>query len=290
MNIRSLAPWFGGKRTLAPRIVEVLGPHRAYWEPFCGSMAVLLSKPAASTETVNDLHGDLVNLARVIQSEESCARLYRRLRHTLPAEALFRDSLGVIRSGPAPAPGDPDEMVARAAHYFVVSWLGMNGVAGLSSSDTSFARRFTSRGGDAGGRFVGAVESIPDWHERLRAVTVLSGDGIELCEKVEDREGTVIYADPPYLEKNAEYLHDFTPLRSGGLFDAPSDHERLAAALGRFKLTRCVVSYYEHPELTRLYPGWVKLDIGCAKNMANSGGKAGRTESPEVLITNRKDG
>ena len=39
MQIKALAPWFGGKRTLAPRIVAELGPHRAYWEPFCGSLA-----------------------------------------------------------------------------------------------------------------------------------------------------------------------------------------------------------------------------------------------------------
>lgn len=31
MTIRSLAPWFGGKRTLAPRIVAELGTHTQYW-------------------------------------------------------------------------------------------------------------------------------------------------------------------------------------------------------------------------------------------------------------------
>lgn len=46
--ITAIAPWFGSKRTLAPRIVAELGSHRAYWEPFCGSMAVLLAKPAAT--------------------------------------------------------------------------------------------------------------------------------------------------------------------------------------------------------------------------------------------------
>ena len=40
--IRSIAPWYGAKRTIASWIVEELGSHGAYWEPFCGSMAVLL--------------------------------------------------------------------------------------------------------------------------------------------------------------------------------------------------------------------------------------------------------
>ena len=58
MRINAIVPWFGSKRYLAPRIVEQLGPHRAYWEPFCGSLAVLLAKPVASQETVCDLHAE----------------------------------------------------------------------------------------------------------------------------------------------------------------------------------------------------------------------------------------
>ncbi len=37
MPVRALAPWFGGKRTMAPAIVAELGPHTQYFEPFCGS-------------------------------------------------------------------------------------------------------------------------------------------------------------------------------------------------------------------------------------------------------------
>lgn len=70
MEIKGLAPWFGSKRMLAPTIVAQLGLHQAYWEPFAGSMSVLLAKPAATMENVNDLHGDLVNLARVVKDAE----------------------------------------------------------------------------------------------------------------------------------------------------------------------------------------------------------------------------
>jgi hypothetical protein len=62
LKIKSIAPWFGGKRTMADEIVTQLGPHASYWEPFCGSMAVLLAKPESQHEHVNDLHGDLINL------------------------------------------------------------------------------------------------------------------------------------------------------------------------------------------------------------------------------------
>jgi DNA adenine methylase len=160
----------------------------------------------------------------------------------------------------------------------VASWIGLSGVAGTSARNTNFARRFSSLGGDPATRFAGAVRSIPQWRRRLERVQVLRSDGIGLCEKVEDREGVVIYADPPYLVKGAKYLHDF----------AASDHDRLAAALGRFRRTRVVVSYYDHPELARLYPGWHRRRVNVAKGLVQSGKRdeRGRTDAPEVLLSN----
>lgn len=268
-----LVPWFGAKRTLGPTIVRHLGPHRAYWELFCGSMAVLLAKDPATMETVNDLHADLVNLARVIRDEDLARRLDWKLRRTLVAEALFRESQAVIRGAAAP----PEPSVDRAYHYFVASWFGFSGVAGTQQHKTAYARRYSSKGGNAGVRFLNAVESLPWWVERLRTVVIEQTCGITLAEKIEDRAGTVIYADPPYLVKGAKYAHDF----------GPADHERLAAALGRFKETRVVVSYYAHPDLARLYPGWTVVDVATAKALVLSGQRTpGRVEAPEVLLIN----
>ncbi len=78
MKIKAIAPWFGGKRTMAPTIVEELGPHNSYWDIFCGSCAVLFAKEPSGHEHVNDLHGDLINLARVLQREELAVKLYER--------------------------------------------------------------------------------------------------------------------------------------------------------------------------------------------------------------------
>jgi DNA adenine methylase len=273
MPVTAIAPWFGGKRTLAPAIVAELGPHRAYWEPFCGSMAVLMAKAPASMETVNDLHGDLVNLARVIRDDRLGAVLYRRLRRTLLSRNLFEESAAVIRVAPGPDAVDVD----RAYHWFVVSWFGRNGVAGTANYNAGFCVRYTANGGHAAKRFASAVESIPAWRRRMRGVTILSDDGLELVDRIEDSPGTAIYCDPPYLVKGARYVHDF----------ADKDHVRLATLLRRFRRARVVVSYYDHPRLAGLYPGWTKRTFEVSKAMAHQGRRGGNdTRAVEVLLFN----
>lgn len=276
-KITAIAPWFGGKRTLAPRIIEELGDHSAYWEPYCGSMAVLLAKEPCAMETVNDLHGDLINLARCVQDDEAAVDLFSRLYRTTCSETLHRDAAERFRDrGNVPS---GEMSVDRAYDYFLASWLGRNGVAGTSSYNQGFCRRFTKNGGHAATRFASAVESIPDWWERLRSVTILNDDALSLIERVEDARGVVVYCDPPYIEKGAKYVHDF---------DDFSDHAKLSNALHRFKLTRVIVSYYEHPQLDYLYPAWTKRRLKATKALVNQGmrDKGGAVDAPEVLLIN----
>lgn len=89
MEIKAIAPWFGGKRTLAPDIVKLLGDHTQYFEPFCGSMSVLFAKEPSQKETVCDLHGGLICLARVLADDFAAPDLYNRLQRTLFSEDLL---------------------------------------------------------------------------------------------------------------------------------------------------------------------------------------------------------
>lgn len=277
MIITALAPWFGGKRTLAPEIVAELGVHSAYWEPFCGSMAILFAKPVSSMETVNDLHGDLVNLARVVQDDDLSVKLFDRLMRVACSESLHRSAAERFRSrGNIPAGESPD--LDRAADYFLCSWLGRNGVAGTSSYNQGFCRRFTKNGGHAAKRFASAVESIPGWWDRLRCVTILNDDAMSLIDRIEDASGVVIYCDPPYIVKGAKYVHD---LKS-------DDHKRLAESLHRFKKTRVVVSYYDHPDLSKFYPTWTTRPLKAIKALVNQGmrDRGGSVAAQEVLLIN----
>jgi DNA adenine methylase len=281
MKINALLPYFGCKRGCADQIIPHLGEHKAYWEPFCGSMAILLAKPECRQETVNDLNGDALNLAKVIADPVLATQFEWQLRRTLVHEQLYRETVETLR-GTTWDPAVPS--VARARTYFIASWMGMNGITGTKVR-SNFARRYTSNGGCPAVRFASAVDSIPEWHERLRPVAIYHGCGIELCEKIEDKPGTVIYCDPPYIVKSDEYLYDFES----------SDHLRLAMALRGFQQTRVVVSYYDHPDLEQLYPGWRKVDLTATKNLARGnnlrtrGGEATRTKAPEILLMNQPE-
>lgn len=278
MNITAILPYFGSKRTLAARIVEALGEHSVFWEPFCGSLAVTLSKKPSRMETVNDLHGDVINLARVLQSREHAEQLYASLYPMIPARELHVEAKGRTLSCPPPSPeAMPD--VLRAVDFFVCSWLGRNGCIGTRSFNNNFCIRYTSNGGAPAVRWRSAVDSIPDWHDRLRNVVILNTCGIGLCERIEDKSGTAVYVDPPYLSKGARYVHDFED----------ADHLRLSAALQRFKKTRVVVSYYADSRLQEMFPGWRVVEVGVTKSLVNQGRResgAGKEMAPEVLLCN----
>tara|TARA_Y100001933_G_scaffold262971_1_gene322717 strand:+ start:64950 stop:65825 length:876 start_codon:yes stop_codon:yes gene_type:complete len=282
-KITAISPWYGSKRILAPRIVELLGDHKMYYEPFCGSMAVLLAKPAAQYETACDLHQDLTNMAKVLADHDQAVELYDRLTRTLFSQALFEQSRDYLMD----RPDDPDPL-DWAYHFFIHSWAGRNGVSGSKRMSFSLAMRWTPTGGSATTRFRSAIESIPWWHDRLRSVVILNWSAWDMIPKIPDRGDVAVYCDPPYLietrtggDADGGYRHDFSGI----------EHRRLAKLLNAYQHTRIVISYYAHPCLSELYPPeqWDHLNAAINKNLHvqnKRGAKPGK--APEVLIVNKK--
>lgn len=285
MNITALAPWFGGKRSMAPQIVAELGPHRAYDEPCCGSAAVLFAKPRSESETINDLHGDLVNVAMCIASER-WRELHETVGRLLTSENMLRAFRQEIREDwdppEIPAAVDDDDL-RRAAHYLAVAWLGRNGAAGTKRVNYQVAVRWTQGGGSSSIRWNSVLQSIPEWHERLRGVMILHRDLFDVLPRLADEAGRVCYVDPPYFKETrgtgggSRYLYDFDD----------KQHARLAEVLMRFRKTRAVVSYYDDPRLAELYPGWTKRVIERPKNLAVQNQRGAKREIVrEVLLIN----
>lgn len=295
-KIKAIAPWFGGKRTMAPAIVTELGKHTQYFEPFCGSMAVLFAKERSQKETVNDLHGDLINLARVIQSGSAAEALYDRLQRTLFSEGLLDEAgerLEQVKT--VNTAGDVDqESIERAYWYFLASWMGRNGTAGTARLDYQIAVRWTKGGGSPTVRFKNAVDSMPAWHARLKNVVILRRDALDIIDRFEDVKETAIYADPPYEAvtrsagavkngRGGKYLHEFD--HSAGMFG--DDHQKLADALRGYRKARVVVSYYDCPRVRDLYKGWTIVEHTRQKHLHAQNGRGARPkDAPELLIIN----
>lgn len=301
-KIKAIAPWFGGKRSMAPAIVTELGKHGQYFEPFCGSMAVLFAKEPSQKETVNDLHGDLINLAEVLQQRASAELLYDRLMRTLFSEQLLVDARQRLERIPPweVSPGYRDaeqwaKMIDRAHWYFLASWMGRNGTAGTARIDYQMAVRWTKGGGSPTVRWRNAVDSVPWWHQRLQNVVILKRDAFAIIDRFEDVKQTVIYADPPYpIEtrskgavkngRGGKYLHEFEH-NPDGLFG--DDTSRLAEILRGYRNARVIVSSYDCPRIRELYDGWTFVDHTRQKHLHAQNGRGSRSKkAPEVLIIN----
>jgi len=262
---------------MAPDIVKELGKHTQYFEPFCGSMAVLFAKEPSQQETVNDLHGDLINLARVVADPQEAPALYERLQSTLFSEDLLeqaREHLVDQHCHPS----------SRAYWYFLTSWMGRNGTSGTARLNYQIAVRWTKGGGSPTVRWRNAVESLPAWHRRLQNVVILKRDAFKILGRFEDVAGTAIYVDPPYPAETrsvAKYLHEFE--------HGKDDHGRLAEILREYRHARVVVSSYDCSRIRELYDGWTFVDHKRQKNLhAPNGRGARRKDAPEVLIINGK--
>lgn len=299
MKIKALAPWFGGKRTLAPAIVQQLGKHTQYFEPFCGSMAVLFAKDPSQKETVCDLHAELTNLASVVQDNSLSPQLYDRLQRTLFSEHLLGKAKQYLESDSS----GKNDSLERAYWYFLASWMGRNGTAGTARLDYQIAVRWTNGGGSPTVRFRNALESMPSWHVRLRNVVILNRNAFSILDRFEDAEGTAIYADPPYPEetrskgsikngRGGKYLHEFqhgSVKKKASLFedDEVDHHELLAGILCGYRKSRIIVSYYDCPRIRELYDGWTFVDHARQKHLHAQNGRGSRKlDAPEVLIIN----
>lgn len=291
-KLTAIAPWFGGKRTMAPIIVKQLGEHRAYYEPFCGSCAVLFAKPHSAIETVCDLHGDLVNFARVLASDQ-----WRELYEAVDRLLMCQEWLDDFREHAATDFVGTELDVDRAARYMALAWMTRNGTAGAERTNQQLCVRWTQNGGGPGIRWRAAVDSVPGWHDRLKGVVILRRDAFEVIPRIDDQAKTAIYVDPPYIRStrssvhSGRYLYDFDD-RPDHLFGVQDDHARLAEQLQRFENARVVVSYYDHPRLDELYPApkWTKIDCARHKNLHVQNRRGmGYCEAPEVLLVNGEE-
>lgn len=256
--VRPLAPYVGGKRNLASRVIERIAivAHDLYAEPFVGMGGVFLRRPSpAKIEVANDLSRDVATLFRILQ------------RHYVPFLDMLRWQLTTRADFERLKATDPGTLtdLERSARFLYLQRTAYGGKVdgrnfGLSRSNPG---RFDVT------KLAPMLEAV---HERLAGVVIECLPYAEFIERY-DRPGALFYLDPPYYGSEEDYGKDlFSRL----------DFERLAAILRTLK-GRFILSLNDCPAVRRIFAGFKIEAVQTTYTLA--GGKSAKRVG-EVIIQN----
>ena len=252
--VRPVAPYVGGKRNLAKRLVTLIDtiPHTTYAEPFVGMGGVFLRrqrKPRA--EIINDLSREVSNFFRVLQVHY--VAFLDMLRFQITTRAEFERLTAV----------DPETLtdLQRAARFLYLQRTAFGGkVVGRNFGMDRAAGSFdvTKLG-----------PMLEELHSRLAGVIIERLPFDRFIQRY-DAPGTLIYADPPYWGSEGYYGEelfsraDFVRLR-----------DALLACRGRW-----ILSINDVPEIRELFADCAIEPVGLSYGLAATGS----TEARELSI------
>lgn len=160
-----------------------------YIEPFAGMLGILLSRPPAKTEIVNDANGDLVNWWLSIRDFPK--EMAHKIALTPWSRTVFESSIDLIRS-------DKGLPIDRALAFHVLIKQSINKACNTSKGAWSVSY------GD--GKSIVTNNAIWPDHAfemlatRLRRVQIECRDGLDILERVARKEESLTYLDPPYRD------------------------------------------------------------------------------------------
>lgn len=232
--------YHGGKFRLAPWVLHHFPPHTCYVESFGGAAGVLMQKERSYAEVYNDLDGDIVNLFRVLQAEQSRNALTELLVLTPYSREEFELAW------------EPTEnQVERARRTIIRAQMGF-GSAGATKGITGFRIDTKRKYGTAQSLWTKYPEQTAVIGQRLAGVLIENRPAIEVI-KAHDDLGTLHYVDPPYMHgtryKNAVsgryYRYEMTD----------ADHRDLISTLLEAK-GMVALSGYDSEIYRDLLTGW----------------------------------
>lgn len=256
-------PYYGGKGNLAEWIAGHLPAHDHYVEPFCGSLAVLLAKPPARMETVNDLDGHLMTFWRVLRDRRDDLMAACELTPHSRSEHLAAYDL---------AAGLDEVEIARRV------WVQLTQGRGGSRRRTGWryyidpSRSVTSMPS----YLDGYVSRMPRAAARLAGVSLEARPALELIEKYGAAPDVLLYVDPPYLgetRSSRQYVCEMS---------RPAEHAELVDALLACRAA-VVLSGYPSPMYDDALGAWHRVEASAFTGQANT-----RGERTEVLWSNRE--
>jgi DNA adenine methylase len=248
-------PRLGGKGATAGWYRDLLPPHRTYVEAYCGSAALLFSKPRSKVEVINDLDSDLFNFFLTVRDPEKCAALADAVEKT----PYSRNEFARCKELEATV----TEPVERARIFFVLSRQAFGSVTGITwaygrSSMKSFHQ---------------AISLFEPVCQRLQRVQIENLPALTVIDKY-DTFRTVFFIDPPYLPS--------TRIRQTGYrYEMDEeDHRELLARLTTIK-GKVMLCGYPSELYDEMLPGWRKVER--AERCRTGGLRDGQAERPDRI-------
>ncbi len=243
-----VVPWIGGKRRLVKHLLPLFGEHRAYVEPFCGAAALYFMKTPSEVEVLNDINGDIVNLYRVIQYH--LEEFVRHFRWSLVSRKIFE----WLKMTPDQTMTD----IQRAARFYYLQKMAFGGkVDGRTFGTSAVAPPRLN--------LLRIEEDLSQAHLRLTRTVIENLDWKSCIEKY-DRDGTLVYCDPPYW-KTEGYGVPF------GL----EEYDRLAEYARTIK-GRMIISVNDIPEMREAFAGLEMRTVDINYVVGGADRRAPRTE------------
>ncbi|ARV17419.1 Modification methylase DpnIIA [Curvibacter sp. AEP1-3] len=249
-----LVPWVGGKRRLAQHILPLFPQHDCYVEAFCGAAALFFLKEPAKVEVLNDVHGDLVRLYRVVQNH--LEEFVRQFKWSLASREMY----GWLQDTPPETLTD----IQRAARFFYLQKLGFGGkVDGQTFGVATTAKSRLN--------LLRLEEDLSLAHLRLHQVTIEHMDWAACVERY-DRPHTLFYLDPPYYGTEGY-----------GVGFELEQYDRMAELLRTMK-GKALVSVNDIPQMRLAFNGLAMQRLSINYTVGASG--RGREPKGELLIAN----
>jgi DNA adenine methylase len=252
--VESPISWVGGKKNLRHQIIPLIPEdHTCYVEVFAGGAWVLFGKKRSEIEVLNDLDGELINFYLIAKRHP--AEFARQTKQIVISRRFF----GIMKRQTI----DPLTDIERAVRFYYLlktSFGARMGVFGLSTDRKNKWRPATFR------------RNFQEVARRLDGVCIEALHYTDLIERY-DRPWTLFYCDPPYV--GCERMYSVAIQKT--------DHECLAGMLKSIK-GRFILSYNDHPEIWRLYEGFIFRQVKTRYALARR--KDGSPTFGEVIITN----
>ena len=259
--VRPVAPYIGGKRNLAKRLVTLIGEieHTGYAEPFVGMGGVFLRRTRVpKAEVINDLNREVATFFRILQ------------RHYQPFMDTIKWSIATRAEFNRLVDTDPSTLtdLERSARFLYLQRTAFGGK--VSGKNFGVAP-------DRGSRFdlTRLAPMLEDLHSCLAGVTIECLPYADFIRRY-DRPGMLFYLDPPYWNCENDY----------GLF-AKADFEQLAEILAGLKGT-FLLSINDTPEIRAIFHRFDLAPVTTTYSMDSKSG-AGKVAA-ELIISPKTAG